>query len=76
MTAITRRQFATMPAAALMAVATTRRIFAQSPSASITRAIPVSGEPLPAVGLGTAEIFDTDDAATRQSASAVIQALL
>ena len=76
MTAITRRQFATMPAAALMAVATTRRVFAQSPSAPITRAIPVSGEPLPAVGLGTAEIFDTDDAATRQSASAVIQALL
>jgi aryl-alcohol dehydrogenase-like predicted oxidoreductase len=35
----------------------------------------VSGEPLPAVGLGTAEVFDTDDAATRQSASAVIQAL-
>jgi aryl-alcohol dehydrogenase-like predicted oxidoreductase len=71
---ITRRQFA-MPAAALVAAATVRPVFAQSPSALITRAIPVSGEPLPAVGLGTAEVFDTDDAATRQSASSVIQAL-
>ena len=49
---------------------------AQSPAALITRAIPASGEPLPAVGLGTAEVFDTDDAATRQSACAVIQALV
>jgi aryl-alcohol dehydrogenase-like predicted oxidoreductase len=76
MTAITRRQFATLPAAALVAGVTTKPVFAQSPSTPITRAIPVSGEPIPAVGLGTAEIFDTDDAATRQSASAVIQALL
>jgi aryl-alcohol dehydrogenase-like predicted oxidoreductase len=75
MTTITRRQFANMPAAALAAGATVRPVFAQSPSALITRAIPVSGEPLPAVGLGTAEVFDSDDAATRQSASAVIQAL-
>jgi aryl-alcohol dehydrogenase-like predicted oxidoreductase len=72
---ITRRQFAIMPAAALVAAAAVRPVFAQSPSALITRAIPVSGEPLPAVGLGTAEVFDTDDAATRQSASSVIQAL-
>jgi aryl-alcohol dehydrogenase-like predicted oxidoreductase len=76
MTAITRRQLAVASAMALAAGATVRPLFAQSPSALITRAIPVSGEPLPAVGLGTAEVFDTDDAATRQSASAVIQALV
>jgi aryl-alcohol dehydrogenase-like predicted oxidoreductase len=76
MSAITRRQFAMVPAAALAAGATMRPAFAQSPSALITREIPVNGEPLPAVGLGTAEVFDTDDAATRQSASAVIQALV
>jgi len=76
MSAITRRQFAMVPAAGLAAGATMRPAFAQSPSALITRAIPVNGEPLPAVGLGTAEVFDTDDAATRQSASAVIQALV
>ena len=68
MTAITRRQFAMAPV--------TEPLSAQSPAALITRAIPVSGEPLPAVGLGTAEVFDTDDAPTRGSASAVIQALV
>ena len=76
MTAITRRQFAMLPAAALAADATIASAFAQPSSALITRAIPVSGEPLPAVGLGTAEVFDSDDAATRQKASAVIQALV
>ena len=64
------------PVAALATGAVMRPALAQSPAALITRAIPVSGEPLPAVGLGTAEVFDTDDAATRQSASAVIQALV
>ena len=76
MTAITRRQFAMLPAAALAADATIASAFAQPSAALITRAIPVSGEPLPAVGLGTAEVFDSDDAATRQKASAVIQALV
>jgi aryl-alcohol dehydrogenase-like predicted oxidoreductase len=76
MTAITRRQFAIMPVAALATGSMIRPASAQSSAALITRAIPASGEPLPAVGLGTAEVFDTDDAATRQSASAVIQALI
>ena len=76
MTAITRRQFAMAPVAALATGSMIKPAPAQSPAALITRAIPASGEPLPAVGLGTAEVFDTDDAATRQSASAVIQALV
>jgi aryl-alcohol dehydrogenase-like predicted oxidoreductase len=76
MTAITRRQFALLPAAALAADNTIVSAFAQPSSAPIKRAIPVSGEPLPAVGLGTAEVFDSDDATTRQKASAVIQALV
>jgi aryl-alcohol dehydrogenase-like predicted oxidoreductase len=76
MTAITRRQFAITPVAALATGSMIKPAPAQSPAALITRAIPASGEPLPAVGLGTAEVFDTDDAATRQSASAVIQALI
>ena len=42
----------------------------------IARAIPSSGELLPAVGLGTAEVFDSDDETTRQKAAAVVQALL
>jgi len=40
------------------------------------RPIPATGEPLPAVGLGTASVFDTADAATRQKAGAVVQALI
>ena len=49
--------------------------FAQS-SALLTRPIPSSGEQLPAVGLGTAQIFDVNDEATRQKAAAVLQALI
>ena len=76
MTAITRRQFAMLPAAALAADTAITSAVAQPSSAPITRPIPASAEPLPAVGLGTAEVFDSDDAATLQKASAVIQALV
>ena len=67
-----RREFAIGAAAAAAAPATG----AQEPATLITRAIPSSGERLPAVGLGTAEVFDTDDAATRHKAAAVIGALV
>ena len=42
----------------------------------LTRAIPSTGERLPCVGLGTAYVFDRDDAETRQHASDVVQALI
>jgi aryl-alcohol dehydrogenase-like predicted oxidoreductase len=71
---LTRREFATL-AAAGGAAALAPAAFAQTPSLVI-RPIPSSGEPLPAVGLGTAEVFDSDDDATRQKAAAVVQALL
>ena len=74
-TRLTRREFA-VPAAAAAAMALSPALFAQTPAPPITRAIPSSGERLPAVGLGTAAVFDTDDAATRQKASAVIKALV
>jgi aryl-alcohol dehydrogenase-like predicted oxidoreductase len=44
--------------------------------APLMRRIPNSGELLPAVGLGTAYVFDSNDNATRQKASAVLQALI
>lgn len=72
---LTRRQFAVLPAAAA-AVTLAPAAFAQTPAPLLTRAIPSTGERLPAVGLGTAEVFDSDDAATRQKASAVIKALI
>ncbi len=40
------------------------------------RAIPGTGELLPAVGLGTAQVFDRDDDATRRAAAQVLQALI
>ena len=40
------------------------------------RAIPATGEPLPPVGLGTAEVFDVADTSTLQKAGAVVRALI
>jgi aryl-alcohol dehydrogenase-like predicted oxidoreductase len=80
---LTRREFAAL-AAASGAVALAPAASAQLPAPRmapavqplVLRLIPGSGEPLPAVGLGTAEIFDTDDPTTRQKASAVVRALV
>jgi aryl-alcohol dehydrogenase-like predicted oxidoreductase len=68
---MTRREFTIATGAALLAPPA----FAQT-SALLARAIPSSGERLPAVGLGTAQVFDTNDEATRQKAAAVLQALI
>src|SRR5437763_14871606 len=90
MHSLTRRQFAILPTAALVAETTiapspalAQSSFAQSSAPPITRPviaagrpIPSTGEPLPMVGLGTAAVFDTADAATRQKANAVVQALI
>ena len=59
--AMTRREFAVMAGAALLSPP----VRAQTDAALLTRAIPSSGERLPAVGLGTAQVFNTADDATR-----------
>ena len=69
---LTRRDFTVMAGAA----AVTRPAFAQSGAQLVTRAIPSSGELLPAVGLGTAQVFNTADDVIRQKAAAVVQALV
>jgi len=71
---LTRREFGALSAAAAVMRATTAS--AQRPMVMIARAIPSSGELLPAVGLGTAEVFDSADETTRQKAAAVVRALL
>ncbi len=72
-TGMTRRGFSALAAVALLPQAA----FAQDKGAAlITRAIPGTGERLPAVGLGTANVFDSDDAATRDAATQVVRALL
>jgi len=68
---MTRREFAIATGAAVLAPP----VLAQS-DALLTRAIPSSGEHLPAVGLGTAQVFNTNDEATRQKAAAVLRALI
>jgi aryl-alcohol dehydrogenase-like predicted oxidoreductase len=73
---LTRRELAILPAAAAATVSLPQSCFAQAAAPLLTRAIPRSGEQLPAVGLGTAAVFDDDDAVTRQKAQAVIRALV
>jgi aryl-alcohol dehydrogenase-like predicted oxidoreductase len=67
---MTRRGF--IGAAALVLTGPAR---AQSDAQLITRAIPSSGERLPAVGLGTAQVFESNDATVREKAGAVLDAL-
>jgi len=70
---LSRREFAALAAAALLPQAAA----AQSSAAPLlTRPIPASGERLPAVGLGTARVFGTDDEPTRRAAAQVVRTLL
>jgi aryl-alcohol dehydrogenase-like predicted oxidoreductase len=69
---ITRRDFAALAGGFLVSPKAT----AQTDTPLITRAIPSSDERIPAVGLGTAYVFDQDDETTRSKAAAVIQALI
>ncbi len=73
MTHITRRDFTALATAALLA----RPAGAATDVAPlITRAIPSSGERLPVVGLGTASVFDSNDARTQRTAAQVVQTLV
>ena len=78
MVKLTRRQFAALPAASIASTAVGANLpgLAQSPAPLITRPIPSTGEPLPAVGLGTAAVFDSAETATLQNARAVVRALI
>jgi aryl-alcohol dehydrogenase-like predicted oxidoreductase len=77
MTKLTRRQFAAFAGAAAASGATILSPAAWAAAGDVVvRAIPNSGELLPAVGLGTARVFNINDAATRDKAQAVLQALI
>ena len=69
MTRLTRREFSAGVALPWL----TRPVFAQAPP--VTRAIPSTGERLPVVGLGTANVFASDDEQTRRGAAQVLQTL-
>jgi aryl-alcohol dehydrogenase-like predicted oxidoreductase len=84
MRAMTRREFAILPATGAASATLAPAAFAQTSApqiispipALIIRPIPGSGESLPAVGLGTAEVFDAEDDTTRQKAASVVHALI
>jgi hypothetical protein len=61
---MTRREF-TLATGAAAAASLAPPAFAQT---VLMRAIPSSGERLPAVGLGTAQVFNANDEATQQKA--------
>ena len=69
---VTRRDFAALAGGFLVSP----KAIAQTDTPLLTRAIPSSDERIPAVGLGTAYVFDRDDETTRRKADAVVQALL
>jgi len=72
MTPITRRDFTVLATAALLAPPALAQV---NSAPLIARAIPSSGERVPAVGLGTASVFDTNDEQTRRTAEQVIRTL-
>ncbi|MGB6396314.1 MAG: aldo/keto reductase, partial [Bradyrhizobium sp.] len=69
---ITRRDFAALAGGFLLST----KAVAQTETSLLSRPIPGSGERIPAVGLGTAYVFDENNEATRGKADAVIQALV
>jgi aryl-alcohol dehydrogenase-like predicted oxidoreductase len=68
---LTRREFAAAAGACLVV-----RPTAAQTGPLLTRAIPSTGDLLPAVGLGTASIFDIANEATRSKAAAVVRTLV
>ena len=69
---MTRRDFAALAGGFLVSTSAV----AETETPLLTRAIPGSGERIPAVGLGTAYVFDENSEATRSKAAAVVQALV
>jgi aryl-alcohol dehydrogenase-like predicted oxidoreductase len=69
---ITRRDFAAVAGGLLLST----KAAAETETPLLTRPIPGSGEQIPAVGLGTAYVFDQNNEATRSKANAVVQALV
>jgi aryl-alcohol dehydrogenase-like predicted oxidoreductase len=70
---ITRRDFARLAGGVLLS---SQAVAQTGAPQLLARAIPGSGERIPAVGLGTAYVFDDNTEATRSKADAVVQALV
>jgi aryl-alcohol dehydrogenase-like predicted oxidoreductase len=71
---LSRRDFAVLAGGAMLTAPAWAR--AAADTSVITRAIPSTGERLPVVGLGTASVFNDNDAPARAAATNVIRALI
>jgi len=70
---VSRRDFTVLAGASVLV----RPAMAQTTAGPLlTRAIPSSGERIPAVGLGTAYVFDNNSEKTRREAADVVRALI
>jgi aryl-alcohol dehydrogenase-like predicted oxidoreductase len=69
---VTRRGLAALAGGFLLST----KAISQTETPLLTRQIPASGERIPAVGLGTAYVFDENNEVTRSKADAVVQALV
>jgi aryl-alcohol dehydrogenase-like predicted oxidoreductase len=69
---INRRDFVALAGGLLLST----KAAAQTETPVLTRPIPGSGERIPAVGLGTAYVFDQNNGSTRSKADAVVRALV
>jgi len=77
MSRMTRREFAALAAGLGAAAWLPAGAASSSAAAPITRIVPRSGERVPAVGLGTARVFDVgDDAAKREPLAQVVRDLV
>jgi aryl-alcohol dehydrogenase-like predicted oxidoreductase len=72
MSLITRRKFGTLAAGAMLA----GPVLAQAAEPLVLRVIPSTGEQMPPVGLGTSQVFASNDDATRDAAAKVIRTLV
>lgn len=69
---ITRREFSTLAAGAMLV----RPVLAQAAEPLVLRVIPSTGEQMPPVGLGTSQVFANNDDETRNAAAKVIRTLV
>jgi aryl-alcohol dehydrogenase-like predicted oxidoreductase len=67
----TRRDFTALAVSTFV-----RPTFATADPSPIARAIPKTGERLPAVGLGTASVFESNDEPTQRAAAAIVRTLV
>jgi aryl-alcohol dehydrogenase-like predicted oxidoreductase len=78
--AMTRREFTSSVTSVMTSILGTALLAtdatAQTAAPLLSRPLPHGGEKLPAVGLGTASAFDTNDEPTRHKADAVVRALI